>query len=141
MTAIENQTSLVTAALVADDDRLEFLPRYFGECLMMQGESIVYSFMNRLSVDYNGGFWNFYTLSNGGFFMAPDHEKSMRVFVDGNGFDGNMSADAAGIVANLFALSYLTTKTENDRIIDLYYLLREFALDHPESGMILRAID
>jgi hypothetical protein len=73
--------------------------------------------------------------------MAPDYDKRMLVSVDGNGFDGNMSADAAGIVANLFALSYLATKTENDRIIELYYLLREFACDHPEGRMILRAID
>lgn len=49
----------------------------------------------RLSEDYNGGFWNFYTLTNGGFYMAPAGDKRMRLEVDGNGFSGEMSADAA----------------------------------------------
>lgn len=141
MTAIENQTSLVTATLVADGDRLSFLPRYFGECLMLRGEATVYRFMDYLSQDYHGGFWNFYTLSNGGFYMSPDYDKRMLVSVEGNGFEGELSADAAGIVANLFALGHLATEKQNDRIIDLYYLLREFACDHPEGRMILRAID
>lgn len=131
----------VTATLVADGDRLSFLPRYFGECLMLRGEATVYRFMDYLSQDYCGGFWNFYTLSNGGFYMSPDYDKPMRVFVDGNGFDGNMSADAAGIVASLFALGHLAAEIQNDRIIELYYLLREFACDHKEGGLILRAID
>jgi hypothetical protein len=36
--------------------------------------------------------------------MAPKPDKRLRVEVDGNGFSGEMSADAAGIVATLFAL-------------------------------------
>jgi hypothetical protein len=141
MTTIENQNSLVTATLVADGDRLSFLPRYFGECLMLRGEMTVYWFMDYLSEDYTGGYWHFYTLSNSGFFMAPDYDKLMRVSVEGNGFEGELSPNAAGIVANLFALGHLAAEIQNDRIIELYHLLREFACDHPESGMILRAID
>jgi hypothetical protein len=142
MNLAQNQNpSPVSASLVAEGDRLSFLPRFFGECLMLRGESTVYSFMNHLSEDYSGGFWNFYTLSNGGFYMAPDYNNPMRVSVNGNGFEGELSADAAGIVANLFALSHLAAKTENDRIIELYHLLREFAFDHPESRKILMAID
>jgi hypothetical protein len=131
----------VTANLVADNNRTSFLPKYFGECTMLRGEALIYAWMDQLSDDYTGGFWNFYTLSNGGFYMAPDYDKSIRVFVEGNGFEGNLSSDAAGIVANLFALGQLTATTENDRIINLYHLLREFAYNHPESNMILQAID
>jgi hypothetical protein len=138
---IKSQKTLVTAILVADDDRLSFMPRYFGERLMMLGEYAIYKFMGNLSQDYHGGFWNFYTLSNGGFYMSPDYDKPMRLSVDGNGFEGHLSADAAGIVANLFALSHLSWETEDDRIIKLYHLLREFVSDHPESRMILMAID
>jgi hypothetical protein len=108
---------------------------------MLHGEYTIYCFMDYLSEDYAGGFWNFYTLSNGGFFMAPDYDKPMRVSVKGNGFDGELSAEAAGIVANLFALSHLAAEIQSDRIIELYHLSREFAFDHPENVMIVMAID
>ena len=66
---------------------------------MMRGEALVFGWLDALSEDYNGGFWNFYTLTNGGFYMAPAGDKRMRLEVDGNGFSGEMSADAAGIDA------------------------------------------
>ena len=59
----------VTAALVDDEHRLDFLPTYFGPRLMMRGEALVYGWMRRLAESYNGGFWNYYTLTNGGFYM------------------------------------------------------------------------
>jgi len=141
MTAIENQDLVVTAALVADSDRLNFLPKFFGPRLMMQGESLVFSWMDNLSEDYCGGLWNFYTLSNGGFYMAPESEAPMRVSVNGNGFDGELSADAAGIVATLFALCQLANQTQDDKLIDLYYYLREYLDHHAEGSLIFRAID
>jgi hypothetical protein len=98
------QQQPVTASLVADNHRLTFLPSYFGPRLMMRGEALVYAWLRRLSEDYDGGYWNYYTLTNGGFYMAPKPDKRLRVEVDGNGFSGEMSADAAGIVATLFAL-------------------------------------
>lgn len=131
----------VAASLVAEGDRLSFLPAFFGERMMMRGESLVYGWMDRLSEDYNGGFWHYYTLSNGGFYMAPATEKRMRMAVEGNGYEGEMSADAAGIVATMFALCQLAAETEDDHIIDLYHLLRAFLDDHPEGGLIFRAID
>lgn len=103
--------------------------------------------MARLSQDYKGGLWHFYELSNGGFYLAPNKTERMRVEVDGNGFDGAMSADAAGIVATLFALNHLVALVyeeggpELDKLSDHYYFLRDFALGHPEAVTILRAID
>jgi hypothetical protein len=94
----------VTASLVASNRRLTFLPTYFGPRLMMRGESLVYAWLRRLSEDYNGGFWNYYELSNGGFYLAPELTGRLCLEVDGNGYSGELSADAAGIVATLFAL-------------------------------------
>ena len=131
----------VAANIVAEGDRLSFLPAFFGPRLMMRGESLVFGWLDALSEDYNGGFWHYYTLSNGGFYMAPATDKRMRLAVEGNWFEGEMSADAAGIVATLFALCQLAAETEDGRIIDLYHLLREFLDDHPEGGLIFRAID
>lgn len=133
--------SAITATLVPDALRLEFLPRFFGKEFMLQGENAVYTFMSRLSPDYNGGFWKFYDLSNGGFYMSLDSDDPMLVEVDGNGFSDQMSADAASIVANLFALGELTARFHESRHVDHYYALRDFACQHPESTKILRAID
>ncbi|MGU9944976.1 antirestriction protein, partial [Bordetella avium] len=117
----------VTAALVDDEHRLDFLPTYFGPRLMMRGEALVYGWMRRLAESYNGGFWNYYTLTNGGFYMAPVLGR-LRLEVDGNGYSGEMSADAAGIVATLFALGQLAAETQGtdecDALIDRYHWLR-----------------
>lgn len=135
----------VVANLVADGDRLSFLPTVFGPHLMIRGEALVFGWLDRLSEDYNGGYWHFYTLTNGGFYLAPSSDTSMRISVEGNGFDGEMSADAAGIVATFFALSQLTGEVQGtqagDTLIDRYFFLRNFAAEHVEAGLIFRAID
>ena len=133
------------ANLVAEGDRLSFLPTYFGRHLMIRGEALVFGWLNRLSENYNGGYWHFYSLTNGGFYLALASDKPMRISVEGNGFDGEMSADAAGIVATLFALGQLAGEVQStdsgDVLIDRYYLLRDFALDHAEARLIFKAID
>jgi len=131
----------VVATLVSDVDRLDFLPTFFGTRLMMRGEAMVYDWMGQLCADYHGGFWNFYTLSNGGGYMAPSNAEPMKLRVDGNDFEGAMSADTAGIVATLFTLSQLSIETQQDAIGDLFHALREFAGEHAEAGLIFGAID
>jgi len=131
----------VTASLVAERDRLSFLPTFLGPSLFLRGEILVYNWMDYLSKDYNGGFWNFYTLSNGGFYLAPSTNKTFSLCVEGNGFEGELSADAAGIVATLFMLNELANRTEEERIIDSYYHLLDFVGYHSESGLIYGAID
>ena len=120
------EPSPVTASLVDADARPNFLPTFFGARLMIRGEALVFGWLRALAVDYHGGYWNFYTLSNGGFYMAPAGSKPLRVMCEGNGFDDELSSDAAGIVVTLFALCQLANESEEDYIIDLYHLLREF---------------
>lgn len=129
------------ASLVPDAERMTFLPRFFGLHHLLKGEFLVYGWMGNLCQDYSGGFWNFYTLKNGGFYMAPAGAKRLRVMCCGNGFDGEMSAEAAGIVATLFTLSQLSFETELDRFSDLFHALRAFAASHLEASAILSAID
>lgn len=142
---MSNQEQPVTASVVSAGQRLDFLPAYFGPRLMMRGEALVYTWLRRLSEDYNGGFWHYYTLTNGGFYMAPEADKRMRIEVYGNGFAGEMSADAAGIVATLFALCQLTSEAgqtdDGAALADRYHFLRDFAAYHPEAALIYRAID
>ncbi|WP_299945665.1 antirestriction protein [uncultured Microbulbifer sp.] len=134
----------IIASLVDDEVRMNFLPACFGRRLMMKGEASVYSWMDKLCEDYNGGYWHFYTLSNGGFYMAPEVNEPMRLQVVGNYFDGELSSDAAGIVTTLFAIQTIASRAkgaDKDRLIDRYYLLQNFASEHPESAAIFRAID
>lgn len=134
----------VTAVLVDDEHRLDFLPTYFGPRLMMRGEALAYGWMRRLADSYNGGFWNYYTLTNGGFYMAPVLGR-LQLEVAGNGYSGEVTADAAGIITTLFVLGQLAAETEGaaecDALIDRYYWLREYASGHAEAAQIYRAID
>lgn len=138
-------TPPITADLVAESERLSFLPTFFGPRLMLRGEVLVFGWLDRLSADYTGGLWNFYTLMNGGFYLAPSTSKRMRLAVEGNGFDGRMSADAAGVVATLFALDQLAGELPDsearDNLIDHFHSLRDYAKKHAEAHLIFRAID
>jgi Antirestriction protein len=136
-----NSTDVVVATLVPDAERLDFLPTMFGTRLMMHAETLVYTWMDALSPDYSGGFWNFYALSNGGGYLAPQRTEALRVAVEGNGFAGFLSGDAAGIVATLFALCELAASVREDSIVELYHALRDFAVTHQEAALIFRAID
>jgi hypothetical protein len=51
--------SIVTAALVPDANRLNFLPRHFGR-QMMAVEQEIFTQMRELCEDYNGGYFQFY---------------------------------------------------------------------------------
>lgn len=128
----------ITAKLVPDHDRLKFLPRLFGTA-MVRIESEIYDAMSELCSEYTGGYWHFYTLSNGGFYMAPATSGPMRLQVDGNGYDGLMSGDAAGIVAVLMMFSHTSFSDEN--FSAYFHALREFALEHAERDAIFAAID
>ena len=130
----------VQAREIANDERMQTLPRHFGR-EMLAVEYAIYAFMRKLARQYTGGYWTFYELSNGGFYMAPECETTFHVSVDGNDFQGTMSADAAGITACLFALSHLSFQIPSGTIANHYHQLRDFALEHAEAGAILAAID
>lgn len=131
----------ITATEVPDDDRSTFLPTFFGMKHMLLGERLVFGWMEKLSEDYDGGLWSFYTLSNGAYYMAPKRSDKLNVVGPGNFYEGNMSADAAGIVATLYALNNLAWKTQEERFEDLFYALRDYAGDHAEGPKIFGAID
>lgn len=131
----------ITARELNDTERLQMLPKHFGH-LMLTVESAIFNFMAQLSSDYQGGFWSYYELSNGGMYMAPaSGQNTYRISVDGNGYEGTMSADAAGITACLFTLSHLSFAVHDERIAEHFYRLREFAFDHREASAIIAATD
>jgi hypothetical protein len=129
-----------TAVLIAQRDRLRALPRHFGAHSMLRVESAVYSAMREIAPEYTGGYWHYYDLSNGGFYMAPDAATPFAVSVHGNYFTGSLSADAVGIVASLFGINRVANRG-CEKCIEHYYLLRDYAAAHAENRDIFRAID
>ena len=137
-----NTTSpAIVATVVPDDKRLSVLPDFFELRHMLRAEALAFGYMSKLSIDYTGGYWHYYRLSNGGFYMAPANDNAMRIEWNGNGYSGLMSADAAGVVATLFMVNHLANELRTDAMADLYYQVRDFAAEHPESKAILAAID
>ena len=130
----------INATVVGEIDRLRVLPQYCGARYMLVVENAVYDWMGMVCADYTGGQWDFYELSNGGFFMAMRGVESFDIEAP-NYYSGKMSAEAAGITATLYALNEVACKTAQSHIVDLYYNLREYAVRHFESSEILRAID
>ncbi len=60
-------------------------PGFFGD-RFIDTENTVYSFAENIVVGYRGEFWDFYRLSNGGFFIAPTKALLYELLVSfGNG--------------------------------------------------------
>ncbi|MFZ1348011.1 MAG: antirestriction protein [Tabrizicola sp.] len=138
----EAATTLKPATLVPEERRMAFLPALFSPALMLIGERAVYQFMSWLAPDdYMGGLWHFHERDGRPLFLSPDADKRFRIFCETNGYMGEVSAEAAGIIATLFALSHLSFQHEADQLSEAYMRLYEFAGEHPEGGEIFKAID
>jgi hypothetical protein len=135
-------TTIITADLVPEARRLRIAATLFGVNFPLQLEPTIYQFAEFLSGDYRGGYWHFYTLSNGGFYMAPSREKFFAVSAE-NGYEGELSGNALGVTACLYAYSHLSFREDDfaESCAEHYHRLREFALRHPEAAAILAAID
>ena len=131
----------ITVQLVADERRLSILPKYAGTRNMAKLEAAIFHTMREYCSAYQGGYWYMYELSNGAFYMAPGRDEILPMFCGSNYYEGEMSADAAGIVACLVAFNKMAWHTQEPRFIDLFYALRHFAAYHEESAEIFRAID
>src|SRR5258708_39976598 len=122
----QDGTRKVEAYLVLEDARIGTLPKHFG-ARMMTVEQSVYNFMREFVAEYKGAFWDFYELSNGGFYMAPSSDP-VKFSVHTNGFDGTLSADAAGITVGLFSFSSPSfQQPAQDRFSPHLFSLRKFA--------------
>jgi len=128
------------ATLVPEQQRMSFLPKHFGQRLMIRGELTVYGWLDRLSKEYSGGYWHYYEIPNG-FYMAPAGYETLRIIWPLNWCDRTMSADAAGIVATLYALCELCSQQRSDDLAEKYHALRDFAGEHAEASAIFAAID
>jgi hypothetical protein len=141
---MNTQASLltVTRELVPEDRRMEVVDQLFGTAFPLQLEPVVYGITDRMAQEYTGGYWDFYTLSNGGFYMAPSEDRIFHVKCQ-NMYEGDLSADALGVTASLYAYSNLSFSLSDiaREYARHYHLLREYMVEHPEVREILGAID
>lgn len=108
-------------------------------------ENRLYQLMATICPDYrvSHGYWDFYTLSNSGFYFSwASLKPQVQVTIPfGNDFSGTMSADAASIVANIMAYSWLVESHQAEFLFDRIDQLRALAYEHPEATLIFRALD
>lgn len=132
----------IDVTLVPEDQRFSVPAKLLGHYFLAV-ENAVYYFANKLSADYHGGYWDFYTLSNGGFYMAPSVTDTYHLSCD-KFFEGDLLATAFGITCCFYAYSNLSFSEESElsKLCTKHYpWLREVILDHPDGGKILAAAD
>ena len=133
----------ITRQSVQINLRIKHTAQLFGIHFPLSIEPAIYATAGSIAPEYSGAYWEFYRLSNGGFYMAPDLDKLYAVCCI-NGYEGKMSADALGITACLYAYSHLSF-SGNAAFAEIcaehYHSLRAFMLEHAEASAILSAID
>lgn len=134
--------SIITATLVPESSRMDVADNHFGIRFPLTVEPTIFQFATQLASAYSGGYWHFYTIDNGGFFMAPRLDEVFQIIAD-NGYEGTMSAEALGITACMYAFSNLSfgEGTFGEKCAKHYRRLYEFAIQHAEAGAIRAAID
>ena len=127
----------ITATLVPLDKRMDFLPSRSGGNFL-KFEMGIYSVAEAYT-EYDGGYWEMYELSNGGFFIAPDRDVEWHFSNASNYSDVTLSSEALGIVASLYVLSHMSFEIHS--LGHFYHLLLDYARQHKEYQAILEAID
>ena len=142
-TTTTESSSTITRQLVPDNLRMKTVNDLFGLYFPMRIEPFIYAMAEELGHEYRGGWWQFYTISNGGFYMAPDFDGMFNVSCE-NGFEGPMSGDSLGITACLYSYSHLSF-SDNEGLASIctshYHLLRDYAFESPQVVSIMQAID
>lgn len=132
----------ITPTRVPDEERVAFWGRHFGRVRQWVFlEPQVFSWLDLWNTGYQGGVWEFHTLSNGGAFLTPPEEEHYALFNEHNGNEAELSTEATGIAVCLMAWSHHACRTNCPVISEHYYRLRDYALAHPECSGIMRLID
>lgn len=136
-------TTIITCKEVSSNQRIKHTYDLFGIRFPVNIEPAIYSIAGNIASEYDGAYWEFYSLSNGGFYMAPSLTKLYAVSCV-NGYEGSLSADALGITACLYAYSHLSFSSNavfSEMCANHYHGLRAFMVEHKEASVILAAID
>jgi hypothetical protein len=158
----------ITATVVKEEARNSFMFDHFGPAFMFV-ENGIYTTLDKICPDYKGGYWQFVELSNGGGYMCLDTNQptwpaclnlpyhnsrnfytiarrwgsliSLHLACE-NYYEGDVSPDAASIVACLYAINKAVwARPDDENLYKHYYWLSDFASQHVEAESIFSAID
>ena len=76
---MSHNTSMITAELVPEALRMNSVNGLFGMRFPQKLELAIYKFAEYLSSEYNCGYWQFFILSNGGYYTAPRDDQFFHV--------------------------------------------------------------
>jgi hypothetical protein len=129
--------------LVPEHRRVDCAARRFGVHFSILVEPAIYAWTAVLAPRYTGGYWDYFCLCNGGFFMAPSRDEPFDVSAP-NGFTGTLSSEALGIAACLYTFSHASFEAESavaGTCADLFHQLRAYAVQRRDAAPILAVID
>ena len=125
---ILNMVTTITCKQVPVKERTQCTAKLFGKHFRYI-EELVYDISGSIAVN---NYWQFYLLSNGGFYISPDHE------------DSSKRLDALGIAVCLYVFGHLRAAS-NDPLAEIcarqFHLLMNYVLERPEAADILSAIN
>jgi hypothetical protein len=131
----------ISASLYTGDAR-SFMRQMFGD----QSERGAIGVNNwfRKIVEAVPSVLEYYELTNGGYFVAPKGD-SIQTEAP-NDFAAAMSCESAGVVVCLYVYSHLAYEIGHhggytDYLTNKYFALRGYAINHPESALILASVD
>ena len=144
--------------------RLDFIPDLFFTPL---ADNMAANWLRQHS-EYDGGSWSYWVIPQGvggniapnsiqfittqTGYIAPEGEQRYRMCIPGNYFEGEVSADAAGIIATLMIMNRLSWHVAEmgpqydqicRRLVSRQDALKDYIsiIHHPERHLIWRAID
>lgn len=123
--------------------RQDFWKTHFGTVKgFTTFEVVIFTIMDQFCDEYTGGYWEYCTLPRGGAFIYPDlGSETLTLFNMHNGNEALLSPEAAGVAVCLMLYSQWSFRTESELLVERFYQLRDYAIQHPESSAIFHLID
>ena len=141
-----NNVDKIVATLVAEEDKINFLPEHFGKAFLRL-EMMVYGLARKFCEDHQGGYWDFFHLSNEGGYLGLDTTRRLTLSTPNGFFRPNVNGNTFGIIISLYAINWLSHDLAErgheaaPLLCDQYERLHDFACQHQDVNLILRAID
>ena len=111
------------------NDRLNFNQKFYGDCLF---DLQIFNIADNLMVDYNGGYWEYYTWNDTVAFyvLAGDAVVTLRNF---SGDELTMSSTLAGMIITIFTVLRRLEKTQSEKDSDKFYALQDLIYAYAEE--------
>ncbi|MDC5711138.1 antirestriction protein [Vibrio europaeus] len=137
---------MITPSILNQEQRLNFFPSITKQYIHF--ESAIYHFFRLFCGDYDGGFWEFVELDNGGKFLFPKGEKTWNISNPYNHASFELSAEAAGVCITLVTYSFYAMtawekgdQEEVDKLAKLEQQLYQYAMQLDEFNRIECILD